>query len=141
WMVFAQLISWVDQASAAPPGPDAQCDRYAARKLGEATAAPGVLFEQLNAKMAVPACEAAVARDPTNGRLLYQLGRAYEKAGRIDDPLAGNGQAGAAHYASAYGAIGYMYSIGRGVEKNDSTAFEWFRKGAEAGEPASQFTL
>jgi TPR repeat protein len=139
--ICANLISGTDPAKANQQNPDAQCDRYAARKLGGAVTAPGVSFEQLDPKMVIPACEAAAQSDPTNGRLLFQLGRGYEKAGRLADALDRYGQAAAASYAPAYGAIGNMYSVGRGVEKDERSAFEWFRNAAGAGDPAGQFAL
>jgi TPR repeat protein len=75
------------------------------------------------------------------GRLLYQLGRGYEKAGRFAEALDRYGRAAAMSYAPAYGAIGNMYSVGRGVEKDERRAFEWFRNAAGAGDPAGQFAL
>jgi TPR repeat protein len=139
--ICSNLITGVDPANANQQSPEAQCDRYATLKLGVAVTAPGVSFEQLDPKMVIPACEAAVQRDPTNGRLLYQLGRGYEKAGKFTEALDRYGRAAAVSYAPAYGAIGNMYSVGRGVEKDERRAFEWFRNGAEADDPASQFTL
>lgn len=139
--ICSGLISGVDPANANQQSPDAQCDRYATLKLGVAVSAPGVSFEQLDPQMAIPACEAAVQRDPTNGRLLYQLGRGYEKAGRFAEALDRYGRAAAVSYGPAYGAIGNMYSVGIGVEKDERRAFEWFRNAAGAGDPAGQLAL
>jgi TPR repeat protein len=138
--ICSNLISGVDSAKA-NQSPDAQCDRYATLKLGVSVTAPGVSFEQLDPKMVIPACEAAVERDPTNGRLLYQLGRGYEKAGRFSEALDRYGQAAAVNFTPAYGPIGNMYSAGRGVEKDERRAFEWFRNAAGAGDPTGQFAL
>jgi tetratricopeptide (TPR) repeat protein len=118
-----------------------QCDRYAARSLGLAAAVPGVSFEQLDPKKVIAACDAAVQRDPKNGRLLFELGRGYEKAGKFADALDHYRRAVVVGYAPAYASIGHMYSIGRGVEKDKRLAFEWFRNAADAGDPAGQFTL
>jgi len=37
--------------------------------------------------------------------------------------------------------LGLMYQYGRGVDKNISTAVEWFRKAAEQGYADAQFRL
>lgn len=37
--------------------------------------------------------------------------------------------------------IGYMYGQGQGVEKNEATAYYWFRKAAEQGYAKSQYNL
>jgi TPR repeat protein len=37
--------------------------------------------------------------------------------------------------------LGVMYAEGRGVEKNEHEAVEWFRKAAEQGGPAAQNKL
>jgi TPR repeat protein len=137
----ANLVFGSDLVKADQQDPRAQCDRYAARKLGVAVTAPGVSFEQLDPKLVIPVCAAAVQRDPKNGQLLYQLGRGYEKAGRFTDAIDRYRQAAAVSYAPAYASIGYMYSVGSGVEKDERRAAEWFRNAAEAGDPAGQFML
>jgi TPR repeat protein len=136
----SSLIFGADQARA-DENVQRQCDQYAARKVGIAVTAPGVSFEQLDPKLVIPACEAAVQRDPKNGRLLYQLGRGYEKAGKFADAFDRYSQAAAVSYVPAYGSIGNIYSVGRGVEKDEKRAFEWFRNAAGSGDPAGQFTL
>src|SRR5665213_3056991 len=112
------LVAGADPTKA-EESPGQQCDHYAARGFGLAATATGVSFEELDPKMAIAACEAAVRRDPKNGRLLFQLGRGYEKAGKFADALDRYGQAAAASYAPAYASIGNMYSRGRGVEKDE----------------------
>jgi TPR repeat protein len=139
--ICSNLFSGVDPAQANQQSPDSQCDRYATLKLGIAASAPGMSFEQLDPKMVIPACEAAVQSGPTNGRLLFQLGRGYDKAGRFAEALDRYGRAAAVGYAPAYGAIGNMYSVGRGVEKDERRGFEWFRNAAGAGDPGGQFAL
>jgi TPR repeat protein len=134
------LVSGADPTKA-EENPAQQCDRHAARSIGLAMTAHGVSFEELDPKKVIAVCESAVQRDPKNGRLLFQLGRGYEKAGKFADALDRYSQAAAASYAPAYASIGNMYSLGRGVEKDERRAFEWFRNAAGAGDPAGQFTL
>lgn len=118
-----------------------ECDKLAERKVGAALNASGVPMAKLDAKSAARACEAAVRSDPTNAKMMQQLGRAYEKAEKWSDALKYYRQAATAGYAPAYGSLGYLYSTGSGVEKSERIAFEWFRTGAEAGDLASQITL
>lgn len=44
-------------------------------------------------------------------------------------------------HADAIGGVGYFYSIGLVVPKDDMLAIEWFRKGAEKGSAKSQLNL
>ena len=41
----------------------------------------------------------------------------------------------------AYTNLGYMYSLGEGVEVNRETAAQWILKAAEAGSPSAQLTM
>ena len=43
--------------------------------------------------------------------------------------------------ADAQRALGFLYSHGVGVEKNEKLAFEWTKKAAEAGDTKAQFNL
>ncbi len=43
--------------------------------------------------------------------------------------------------AVAQNKLGVMYSAGRGVQKDDNQAADWFRKAAEQGNSRGQFNL
>ena len=60
--------------------PHTYCDNYAAHELEPQRMANPVALENINAALAVPACESAVQQYPTSTRLLFQLGRAYQRA-------------------------------------------------------------
>jgi hypothetical protein len=60
------------------------CDLAAAEE-GNTAHVPGVAFDQIVSDVAIPACEHAIAADPQNERLMHNLGRAFEKAGRSAD--------------------------------------------------------
>ena len=60
------------------------CD-IAAAEEGNSVRVPGVALEAIVPEVAIPACEHAIAVDPQNERLMRNLGRAFEKAGRGAD--------------------------------------------------------
>lgn len=37
--------------------------------------------------------------------------------------------------------LGFMYESGQGIQKNDTKAFEWYKKAATQGNPSAQFNL
>jgi TPR repeat protein len=61
--------------------------------------------------------------------------RFYAKAAEFWQPLADKGDA-AAQYR-----LGALYADGKGVERNDATAFMWFRRAAEQGDAAAQYDV
>jgi len=88
------------------------CDKYAASHLDPQRKAVGVHFENLNLPLAVPACEDAARQYPNNIRFAYQLGRVYEKAGKLTvakptsfgKPLIDNKEAPAVEAGASAGA-------------------------------------
>jgi tetratricopeptide (TPR) repeat protein len=60
------------------------CDLLAAEENNNAHL-PGVALESIVPDVAIPVCEHAIAADPQNPRLMRNLGRAFEKAGRSAD--------------------------------------------------------
>jgi cytochrome c-type biogenesis protein CcmH/NrfG len=67
--------------------PVTDCDAYAASAGDPQRKANGVPLDEINPDLAVPACEAAVRQYPDSSRLIYQLGRAYQKANNFDAAL------------------------------------------------------
>ena len=57
------------------------CDRLASHPDDPFHVAPGLEKPQMDLPAAIAACEVAVARDPENPRLQYQLGRVYGYSG------------------------------------------------------------
>ena len=60
------------------------CDLVAAEE-DNSVHVPGVALDRIVPEIAIPACEHAIATDPQNERLMHNLGRAFEKAGRPND--------------------------------------------------------
>ena len=61
--------------------------------------------------------------------------KAYAKAAELWQPLAEKGDA-AAQYS-----LGTLYAEGKGVERNDATAFLWFQRAANRGHAAAQYNV
>jgi TPR repeat protein len=118
--------------------PSTNCDEYAAVKTGSSH---GVRFEEINPKIAIPACENAVRQYPNSTRLIFELGRSYLKNGDYDAALRQFQIAAAQGYAPALNGIGTMYFSGYGVPQNDGKAVIWYRKAAEQGYVGGQINL
>lgn len=76
----------------------------------------------------------AVAGPYEDGLAAYSE-RFYAKAAELWRPLAEKGNA-AAQYRLAT-----LYADGKGVEKDDATAFKWFMRAAELGDAAAQYDV
>ena len=130
-------------APAVPPATAAAaaCDRAAASPFDRNRPAnvAGVMLDQIEAKIAVPACEAAAQTAPNDPRIAFQLGRAYE-AGK-------NGKLAARLYklasdqgnALAQVNLGVLYENGRGgLPKNDREAARLYKLAADQGDAGGQ---
>ena len=80
------------------------------------------------------AAGAAAAGPLEDGRAAYH-DQEYAKAAELWRPLAEGGDA-AAQYS-----LGTLYAEGRGVARDDATAFSWFQKAAEQGNAAAQYNV
>jgi TPR repeat protein len=76
---------------------------------------PGVPFDDVDPKKAVPACEDALRRFPDSARLHNNIARAYEKAERLPDALAQYQIAAGMGYAPAINSLGIAYLAGCGL--------------------------
>jgi TPR repeat protein len=120
------------------------CDLAAASPADRSRPAgiAGITLDKIEAKVAIPACEAALAAEPGNPRLLFQMGRTfssikdYEKARAFYEKAAGLG------YASAQTSLGVLYENGRGgLPKDDREAARLYKLAAEQGEGSGQNNL
>ncbi len=101
----AETLEW-------DPSPYSQdvtpCDLATAHSLDPNKVAPGVSQAEMNFPSAIAACEAAVAEDPGNPRLRYQLARAYTYSGQTGKGWPHMEVAVAAEYPQALFVSGYM---------------------------------
>jgi hypothetical protein len=79
----------------------------------------GVPFDDVDPKVAIPACEEALKATPDSARLHNNLARAYEKGERLADALKHYQIAAAAGYAPAINAYGIARLTGCGLPKRD----------------------
>jgi tetratricopeptide (TPR) repeat protein len=121
--------------------PFTDCDRYAASEVDEQRKGSGILFNNVDPELAIPACLEAVSRYPNTARFIYQLGRAYQSSKDFTKASELYRKASDAGYAVASTAIGAMHQYGLGVPKSESQAVAWFRRGAEQGNALGRINL
>jgi len=95
------------------------CDRLASHADDPFRVAPGVERSDIDLPAAIAACELAVARDPANPRLRYQLGRVYGYAGQGEKAVEHREAAVAADYPQALFVIGYLHLEGLNKARKD----------------------
>ena len=87
---------------------------------------------------AIEACKAALAADPDNPRLNYQLGRLYGYSGRGDEAMPYRNKAIEAGYPQSLFVIGFIYVTGQNIEQDVCLGAELIRQSAFAGRIAGQ---
>jgi TPR repeat protein len=70
---------------------------------------PGVEFDRIDHKIAIPACEEAVQRDPGNARLMHNLARSFDAAGRLDNAVHWYSRAADQGWAWSQNNLGVLY--------------------------------
>jgi hypothetical protein len=112
------------------------CDRLAAHPSDPDKLLPGVSQAELlaaGADLAIKACEEAVAADPQNPRLNYQLARSLGYSGRGNEAQVYRDRAVAGDYPQALFVVGYVYLTGNGAPKDVCKAATLIRRSALAG--------
>jgi TPR repeat protein len=135
-LLSSSAIAAESNSGRTPPSQVNDCDKQAGmNQLGFEEGS--VLFDAIDAGLAIAACERAVRVLP-NGRYLFQLGRAYAKYGDLKKALDQYQLATDQWYLPAINAIGLMFEQGNGMPKNLDKAFAWYLKAAEHGYGPSQ---
>jgi len=116
-----------------------RCDTLAADPLDENRVVSGVAGAALDSKQALFACEAAVREFPEVDRFRYQLGRAFELAGRLRDAAAAYETLRGKHYLAASHNLGMLYLNGGLVKQDPDDAISLLRSSAERGYGRSQY--
>ena len=115
------------------------CDREASHGDDPYSVAPGVPQGEMDFEKAVAACEAAVAADPGNPRLRYQLARVYGYSGQGEKAYPHREASIAADYPQALFVNGYLHFLGLNEAKKDvCRAGSLFRRSAQYGRLAGQ---
>ena len=118
------------------------CDRAAGSRADPLRSVEFPPVEQVDVKVAVPACEAAHAASPETLRWADQLARAYLAADRDLD--AARVYRKAAEDGSAFAALwmGNLHARGlAGFAVDNARAAEWWLKAADLGSPNAMFNL
>lgn len=92
---------------------------------------PTVTSKTMDKPAAIKACHEAVAADPENPRLNYQLARAYGYSNRGDEAMPYRMKAVEQNYPQSLFVIGYLYSIGQTIDKDICKAMELWVRGAQ----------
>ena len=111
------------------------CDNAAGEPLDLQGAAIGKLPNEIDTDSALTACQQAVSDYPGVARFQYQLGRVALAAKKTDVAnklfeLAADGK----HIRALY-QLGYMYQRGLGKPQDLQKANDYFKQGAEQGDP------
>ncbi len=111
------------------------CDEQAGEPLDPKGVTAGKLPNEIDAKAAIAACSAAVAKFPEVARYKYELGRAK----LADKDVAGATEqfnaAASAGYTRAYYELGYLAQSGLGRPQDLGEANRLFKMGADQGDP------
>ena len=120
-----------------------ECDRLAASPFDPTrpTGMAGVASDKIDVPRAIEACRKAVAERPSDMRLKYQLGRAFEAGSQWDDALPVYRAAADAGNALAMNNLAKIYEQGLGVAKDEAEAIRLLRKAADAGQPLAMMNL
>lgn len=114
-----------------------ECDRLAAHPSDPDRVTAGVPESKVDTAAAIAACQAAVAADPRNGRLNYQLARALGYAGRGREAAPFREAAVAADYPQALFVVGYIHLLGlNDAPKDACKAGDLIRRSALKGRHA-----
>ena len=107
-----------------------ECDRLASHGRDPGHVAPAVSSSGMDKPAAIAACQQAVAADPDNPRLNYQLGRAYGYSGRGEEAMPYRLKALEADYPQSLFVIGYLYSIGLTIEPDICKTYDLWQRAA-----------
>lgn len=137
---IAQADSDLQQAEAASMAL-AECDALAAHKWDKYSEAAGVDWSALDGQRAVRACRTARELNGDQGRILFQLGRAYDK---LDDPATLKLMQYAAwelSYGAAFYHLGTLHEDGLYTPQDIRKAKRSYEEGAALGHVPSRFAL
>ncbi len=116
-----------------------RCDRLASHADDPFAVAPGVAQDGMDFAAAIEACEEAVAADPENPRLRYQLARVYGYSDQGEKAFPHREAAIAADYPQALFVNGYLHFLGiNKAAKDVCRAGSLFRRSAQYGRLAGQ---
>jgi hypothetical protein len=93
----------------------------------------GVSYDRIDPRQAIPACQAAVQRTLTDGRVWFQFGRALEKGNRLGEAIAAYQKAADLGSPDGLNNLAELYRDGKGFAKSPAVAERLFLKAARGG--------
>ena len=108
------------------------CDLYAAEPDNNVHV-PGVTFDRIIPEVAIPSCLKAVKADPGNPRIIHNLARSYDKAGKFREAASWYTQAVDLGWSASKNSLGVLYIYGRGVPLDFRRGVELVHAAAEQG--------
>jgi len=123
--------------------PAQACDTLAAHPGDPAKPASveGVRTGSIMVDIAIDACTRAIAEEPANARMHFQLGRAYLDKTYYGSALREFTVASETGYAAAKGALGYLYDEGLGTKPDKAKAVALYREASDGNVPFAAHNL
>ncbi len=100
-VIFVGMLGLFAMAAAASADQPTDCDRLAGSPTDPNRVGAGIGLYGIEPDLAISACEKALAGDPNNPRLLFNLGRAHEARGAIEKQAEETARAGQNFKAAA----------------------------------------
>src|SRR5260221_2857562 len=119
-----------------------ECDRLAAAPTDPNREGPGVAFDRIDTIAAIESCGQALAQNPGNSRVIFNRGRANDRADRLDEAARLYSRAADQGYTAARHSLGVFYLEGLGGLRPDArAAARLFKLAADQGFALSQYAL
>ena len=131
----------IDQAKSDAAQALNRCDQLAAHEWDQNRVSVGVEWADLKGQYAVDSCTQAREYYGDQGRIIYQLGRAYDK---LNDPTAIRLMRLAAwelEYPAAFYHLGTLHEDGLYTEKDSYNAANLYQRGADLGHIPATYAL
>ena len=110
------LVKLTDEFYFLNPEPD-QCDFLAIEPRNNLSI-PGIEFDRVDFKKAIPACQSALEKTPEHPRYAHNLARALDVSGEHEKSIPYYTIAADQGYVHAINSLGVMYVNGQGVEQD-----------------------
>lgn len=107
-----------------------ECDRLTSHGRDPGHIADPVSQLSMDKPAAIEACLKAVAADPENPRLNYQLGRAYGYSGLGEKAMPYRLKAIEKDYPQSLFVIGYLYMLGQTIDQDICKTMDLWTRGA-----------
>lgn len=133
------LVRLTDEVFFSRPEPN-QCDYLAIAPFNQVGIA-GVEFEKIKPQPAIDACSVAIAENPEHPRYLYNLGRAYDAAGKYVQAVRHYRQSADLGYVHAISNLGVMHINGQGTGQDFNEGVRLLKTAKSLGSRQARISL